>query len=189
MAIEISFKPSSKSTFNFEAYVGNIIYELAIQGGHSEEGHSEGPVQESFIFLSRHIIDDQGQDLSAVGAESHYLPFSAHFRTIFHSPHISALLAVFRTFSHNSGLSTLFFLFFLHNSEISSTRFLVYHVLESIGTRTWEVLVYTMQTWEVLALTPGKYWYSDLGSIDIHYVDLGSIGTRTCEVLVLRPGK
>ncbi len=32
MAIEISFEPSSKSTFNFGAYVGNIIHELAIQG-------------------------------------------------------------------------------------------------------------------------------------------------------------
>ncbi|MCP4486332.1 MAG: hypothetical protein GY820_03295 [Gammaproteobacteria bacterium] len=74
----------------------------------------------------------QGQDLSAVGAESHYLPFSAHFRTIFHSPHISALSAVFRTFLHNSRLSALF-----------------------CTIRKFLVPIFHIMCWEVLVLTPG----------------------------------
>ena len=52
--------------------------------------------------------------------------------------------------------------------------------LGSIGTQTWEVLLYIMQTWEVLALAPAKYWYSDLESNGIHYI---------WELMVPRPGK
>jgi len=96
--------------------------------------------------------------ISAVSAESHYLPFSALFRTFDSFPHLFALFIIFRTISHYLQISA-------HFCTILSIK--TSRKVGCIGTQTWKVLV----------LKVGKYWHQELEIIGTVSRDLESIGT------------
>ena len=49
---------------------------------------------------------EQRRYISAVGAESHFLPFTALFRTFCYFPHFVALFTIYRTVLHSLGMKT-----------------------------------------------------------------------------------
>ena len=82
------------------------------------------------MFLISGLKGYQRHILGAMGAGSHNLPFSAHFRIIYCFPHISAHFVIFCIFPHynsdQKGLCTMMFL-------ISGLKGYQRHILGAIG--------------------------------------------------------